>query len=223
MLAAGFARAHAGEKLRAHVGAGSDDALLYDDIEAFASCGLDVIVDCTVYPVSVDIARAAIEHGVSPVIGASGWTEEDLMSFGDAVDEANIGAMVVPNFAIGAVLMMRFAAEAARVLPDVEIIELHHAEKKDKPSATAIRTAAMIADARPTMRADVPIHSVRLHGLVAHQEVIFGGIGETLTIRHDSLSRDSFGPGIVLAARHVRQLNSLVVGLDALLFTDEVL
>lgn len=196
--------------------------MLYDDVEAFASCGLDVIVDCSVYPVSLDIARAAIANGVSPVIGASGWTEEDLISFGDAVDEANIGAMFVPNFAIGAVLMMRFAAEAARVMPDVEIIELHHAEKRDKPSGTAIRTAAMIQDARPTQRDPVPIHSVRLHGLVAHQEVIFGGIGETLTIRHDSLSRDSFGPGIVLAAKHVRQLHSLVVGLDALLFSDEV-
>ncbi len=196
--------------------------MFYDDIDAFAQSGLDVIVDCTVYPLSVSIARAAVASGVSPVIGASGWTEEDTISFADAVDEANIGAMIVPNFAIGAVLMMRFAAEAARVLPDVEIIEMHHAEKRDKPSGTATRTAAMIDDARPVSRAPVPIHSVRLHGLLAHQEVIFGGIGETLTIRHDSISRDSFGPGIVLAAKHVRQLNRLVVGLDALLFSDGV-
>jgi len=182
-----------------------------------------VIVDCTVYPISLDVARAAIANGVSPVVGASGWMEEDVISFGDAADEANIGAMIVPNFAIGAVLMMRFAAEAARVLPDVEIIEMHHAEKRDKPSGTAKRTAAMIEDARPMSRPPVTIHSVRLHGLLAHQEVIFGGIGETLTIRHDSISRDSFGPGIVLAAKHVRQLKSLVVGLDALLFSDEAL
>ena len=180
-----------------------------------------MIVDCTVYPISLDVARAAIANGVSPVVGASGWMEEDVISFGDAADEANIGAMIVPNFAIGAVLMMRFAAEAARVLPDVEIIEMHHAEKRDKPSGTAKRTAAMIEDARPISRPPVTIHSVRLHGLLAHQEVIFGGIGETLTIRHDSISRDSFGPGIVLAAKHVRQLKSLVVGLDALLFSDE--
>ena len=127
--------------------------------------------------------------------------------------------MLVPNFSVGAVLMMKLAAEAAKVMPHVEIIELHHEAKKDAPSGTAKLTAQRIAEAGGP--ADVPVHSVRLPGLVAHQEVIFGGDGETLTIRHDSLSRDSFGPGIVLAVRNVRKRKpGLTIGLESLLFTE---
>ena len=118
--------------------------------------------------------------------------------------------MVAPNFAVGAVLMMRFAKEAIKHLPNAEIIELHHAAKADKPSGTAIKTAQL-------MGGRVPIHSVRLPGLVAHQEVIFGGLGQTLTIRHDSISRESFMPGVIMAIRKIKSLNGLVYGLENLL------
>ena len=198
--------------------AGSPDVC--DDLGAFFAVGIDVVVDCTVYPISLEVARSAIARGVSPVIGATGWTEEDVTSFGDACDAAGIGAMLVPNFSLGAVLMMRLAAAAARVLPHVEIVELHHAAKRDAPSGTAKLTARRIAAAGGPQH--VPIHSVRLPGFVAHQEVLFGGEGETLTIRHDSLSRDSFGPGIVLAVRNVRRQSGCVVGLESLLFGEAV-
>ena len=189
---------------------------LFDDLSAFYGVGMDVVLDCTVYPISVDVTREAIDAGVSPVIGATGWTDEDLVSISDRCDEAEIGAMLVPNFAIGAVLMMRFAAEAARAMPHVEIVEMHHDGKKDKPSGTAALTAKRIHEAGGP--ANVPIHSVRLPGLVAHQVTMFGGVGETLTIRHDSMSRESFAAGMVLAVRNVRKLQGLVTGLDTLLF-----
>ena len=136
----------------------------------------------------------------------------------DDCDEQDVPGMLVPNFSVGAVLMMKLAAEAAKVMPHVEIIELHHQTKKDAPSGTAKLTARRIAEAGGPQ--NVPIHSVRLPGYVAHQEVLFGGDGETLTIRHDSLSRDSFGPGIVLAVRNVRRLSGLTIGLESLLFTE---
>jgi 4-hydroxy-tetrahydrodipicolinate reductase len=191
---------------------------IIDDLDAFYAVPMDVVVDCTVYPVSLDVARGAVDAGVSPVIGATGWTEEDIISFTDDCDEADIGAMIVPNFSVGAVLMMRLSAEVARVMPHVEIIELHHDGKRDKPSGTAKLTAQRISEAGGPH--DVPIHSVRLPGLVAHQEVIFGGNGETLTIRHDSLSRDSFGPGIVLAVRNVRRQPGCTIGLESVLFEE---
>jgi 4-hydroxy-tetrahydrodipicolinate reductase len=218
-LVAAFARSGAGELLTAHVGVG-DDARLYDDLEAFYAVGMDVVVDCTVYPVSLDVARTAVDNGVAPVIGATGWTDEDLISFTDDCDEAKIGAMFVPNFSVGAVLMMKLAVEAAKVMPQVEIIELHHEAKRDMPSGTAKLTAKRITDAGGPH--NVPIHSVRLPGYVAHQEVLFGGQGETLTIRHDSLSRESFGPGIVLAVRNVRRQSGCTIGLESLLFGEAV-
>ncbi|HYW54482.1 MAG TPA: dihydrodipicolinate reductase C-terminal domain-containing protein [Dongiaceae bacterium] len=184
-----------------------------DDLDAFFAHGLDAVVDCTVYPVTVDVARAALAAGVPPVIGASGWTDEDLVVLGDLCDQTGVPAMFVPNFSFGAVLMMRFAAQAARVLPRAEIVELHHDAKRDAPSGTAKLTARRIHEAGAPLP---PIHSVRLPGLLAHQETIFGGTGETLTLRHDSLSRESFGPGIVAALRAVRSQRGLVVGLDAL-------
>jgi 4-hydroxy-tetrahydrodipicolinate reductase len=188
----------------------------HDDLEPFYATGMDVVVDCTTYPMTIDVAREAIDAGVAPVIGASGWTDEDLVSLADRCDEAGIGAMFVPNFALGAVLMMRFAAEAAKVMPHVEIVEMHHDGKRDKPSGTATLTAKRIAEAGGPHA--VPIHSVRLPGMLAHQMTIFGGTGETLTLRHDSLSRDSFAAGIVLAARNVRAQTGLITGLDTLLF-----
>ena len=203
-LSAAFVR-QAGERI--------DDVAVYDDLDEFVASGLDVVVDCTVYPVTVDVARASIEAGIPIVIGATGWTDEDLLVLSDLCDEADVPAMLVPNFSFGAILMMRFAAQAARVLPRAEIVELHHDGKRDAPSGTAKLTARRIHEAGAPLP---PIHSVRLPGLLAHQETIFGGIGETLIIRHDSLSRESFGPGIVAAVRAVRQQRGLVVGLDAL-------
>jgi 4-hydroxy-tetrahydrodipicolinate reductase len=167
-------------------------------------------VDFTVYPVTLDVAREAIERAVSPVIGATGRTEEDRLALSDRCDELGVGAALVPNFAIGAVLMMRFAAQAAKFFPTAEIVELHHDRKLDKPSGTAKFTAER-------MGKDVPIHSVRLRGLVAHQEVLFGGEGETLTIRHDSLSRESFMGGVLTAIRGVRARKGLTLGLDSFL------
>jgi 4-hydroxy-tetrahydrodipicolinate reductase len=199
---------------------GRGGAGVYDTLEAFYAVGMDVVVDCTVYPVSLDVARTAVDNGVSPVIGATGWTDEDIVAFADDCDEQGVGAMLVPNFSVGAVLMMRLAAEAARVMPHVEIVELHHEAKRDAPSGTAKLTARRIAEAGGPK--NVPIHSVRLPGLVAHQEVLFGGDGETLTIRHDSLSRECFGPGIVLAVRNVRRRPGLTIGLESLLFPEAV-
>jgi 4-hydroxy-tetrahydrodipicolinate reductase len=214
-LAAGFARRGAGEPIARHLTGIRSDARLFDDVLAFLSAGLDAIVDFTPYPVSLDIAREAVAAGISPVVGATGWPDEDVISFEDECDEREVGAMLVPNFALGAVLMMKFAQEAAKVFPSVEIIEMHHDQKRDKPSGTAALTARRIEAARAGGR--VPIHSVRLPGLVAHQEVIFGGTGETLTIRHDSLARESFATGILLALRRVKTLKALEIGLDAAL------
>ena len=166
----------------------------------------DVLVVFTTPDAVVPAVRAAVEAGVHAVVGSSGW---DLSAV-DGLSGANV--FFAPNFAVGAVLMMRFAAEASRHMAKAEIIELHHDRKLDAPSGTAKRTAEL-------MDGDVPIHSVRLPGLVAHQEVIFGGVGETLTIRHDSLDRESFMPGVVLACRRVASLGtSPVVGLEHLLF-----
>jgi 4-hydroxy-tetrahydrodipicolinate reductase len=189
---------------------------LFDDLQAFYAARMDVVIDCTVYPVTLDVARRAIDAGVAPVIGATGWTEADVLSLVKRCEEASIGSLLVPNFSIGAALMMRFAAEAVTFLPHVEIVELHHDGKRDKPSGTAKMTARRISEAGGP--ATVPIHSVRLPGLVAHQETIFGGTGETLTIRHDSSGHAAYAAGIVLAARNVRAQRGLVNGLDALLF-----
>jgi 4-hydroxy-tetrahydrodipicolinate reductase len=217
-LVAAFDREHPGDLLASHIGAGGD-ARIHDTLESFYAVGMDVAVDCTVYPITIDVARGAIDNKISPVIAATGWTDEDIIVLEDDCDEQGVPGMLVPNFSVGAVLMMKFAAEAAKLMPHVEIVELHHETKKDAPSGTAKLTARRIAEAGGPKA--VPIHSVRLPGYVAHQEVLFGGIGETLTIRHDSMSRDSFGPGIVLAVRNVRKSKGgLTIGLDSLLFPE---
>ena len=171
----------------------------------------DVLVDFTVPTSAVANAREAAAAGVHVVIGTTGFDPAEL----DGVNGANI--FIAPNFAIGAVLMMQFAVQAARHMAKAEIIELHHDRKVDAPSGTAARTAALIAAASES-GATPPIHSVRLPGLVAHQEVIFGDVGQTLTIRHDSIDRESFMPGVLLAIRRVPGLTqSPVVGLEHLL------
>ena len=168
----------------------------------------DVLVDFTRPDTALDNARAALAAGVHVVIGTSGFDLEGLRS---AARGASANAFVAPNFAIGAVLMMRFAAEAARHMRSAEIVELHHAAKVDAPSGTAARTAEL-------MGGDVPIHSVRLPGIVADQEVILGDVGQTLTIRHTTTDRSCFMPGVLLAIRRVSGLSeSPVVGLEHLL------
>lgn len=175
----------------------------------------DVLVDFTPRPATQDVARAALERGVFPVIGSSEWNDAEREELSALCDALSGGALIVPNFAIGAVLMMRFAQEAARFFPTIEIVEMHRAEKRDKPSGTAAATAARIkANGGPS---EVPIHSVRLQGLLAHQEVLCGSAGELLTIRHDSLSRESFAAGILFAIRSTPALKGLHVGLDSIL------
>jgi 4-hydroxy-tetrahydrodipicolinate reductase len=215
-LVGGFDRQHDGGELQATLGLSRPSGRLYSDVDAFYDGAKpDVVVDFTVYPVSLDVARGAVERKISPVIGATGWQGEDEIAFADLCDEQGVGAALVPNFAIGAVLAMRFAEEAARYFPTAEVIELHHDGKLDKPSGTSKATAKRISAA--SGRADVPIHSVRLRGLVAHEEILFGGEGETLTIRHDSLARTSFMGGVLRAVRGVREKRGLVIGLEAFL------
>lgn len=175
----------------------------------------DVVVEFTVPDTVYGNARTCLERGVHSVIGTTGLTDVQLGELAELAAESNANCFIAPNFAIGAVLMMEASKLIAPHMPDCEIIELHHDQKLDAPSGTAKRTAGLIAEAGG--RADVPIHSVRLPGLVAHQEVIFGGLGETLTVRHDSLARESFMPGVLLAVRRVRELDGLVVGLENLL------
>jgi 4-hydroxy-tetrahydrodipicolinate reductase len=192
----------------------------------------DVAVDFTLPQSVMANARTVVSAKVPCVVGATGLKPANLEELGALCREHDTPALVAPNFAIGAVLMMQFAAEAARHFEAAEIVELHHATKIDAPSGTALRTAELIAAAagrppaakeedmpraRGRTAGSVQIHSVRLPGLVAHQEVIFGGLGQTLSIRHDSISRESFMPGVLLAIRKVRGLSGLTVGLEKIL------
>ena len=171
----------------------------------------DVLVDFTLPDTALENIREAVRAGVHVVVGTTGFDVEGVR------DLTGANVFIAPNFAIGAVLMMKFAAEAARHMPSAEIIELHHDGKQERPSGTAARTARLMHEAAP-QRAEPAIHSVRLPGLVAHQEVILGDVGQTLTIRHDSIDRDSFMPGVLLAIRKVAELpDSPVIGLEHLL------
>ena len=177
----------------------------------------EVVVDFTTPTVALENALACLRAGVHVVVGTTGFDPAPLAGVRPDDGGPPANAFIAPNFAIGAVLMMRFAAEAAAHMPSAEIIELHHDRKVDAPSGTAKLTAELMANA--SGRPAPPIHSVRLPGLVAHQEVILGDIGQTLTIRHDSIDRESFMPGVLLAVRRVGELQSSpVVGLDKLLF-----
>jgi len=182
----------------------ADPALGVDLADILGDC--DVVVDFTQPETALANARACVRSGVHAVVGTTGWDPAQL-----AGEDGDGKVFVAPNFAIGAVLMMQFAAQASRYMTKAEIIELHHDRKVDAPSGTAARTAEL-------MNGEVPIHSVRLPGLVAHQEVILGDVGQTLTIRHDSTDRTSFMPGVLLAIRKVGSLEeSPVVGLEHLL------
>jgi 4-hydroxy-tetrahydrodipicolinate reductase len=176
--------------------------------DAVDVAGLDACVDFTTPDAAPSNVRAALEQGVSCVVGTTGWDPQPLH---EPAREGGLRLFVAPNFSIGAVLMMRFAAEAAAYMPRAEIIELHSEAKKDAPSGTAAATARLIGG-------DPVIHSVRLPGLVAHQEVIFGAEGQLLTIRHDTTARESFADGVLLALSKLAELPpGLTVGLDALL------
>ncbi|OBI10089.1 4-hydroxy-tetrahydrodipicolinate reductase [Mycolicibacter heraklionensis] len=215
--------------LSAEVDAGDELSLLTDG-------GTEVVIDFTHPDVVMDNLKFVIDNGIHAVVGTTGFTEARLDQVRSWI-EAKPGSavLIAPNFAIGAVLSMHFATQAARFFESVEVIELHHPQKADAPSGTATRTAALIAEARkgllpnpdatstglPGARgADVdgvPVHSVRLAGLVAHQEVLFGTMGETLTIRHDSIDRTSFVPGVLLAVRRVAEFPGLTIGIEPLL------
>jgi len=192
---------------------GRADPALATSVADVLALGPDVLVDFTLPSTALSHAREAVAAGVHVVIGTTGFDPDEL----DDLRGGPANVFIAPNFAIGAVLMMQFAAQAARHMARAEIIELHHDLKVDRPSGTAVRTAALMAAAAGG-GVEVPIHSVRLPGLVAHQEVILGDVGQTLTIRHDSIDRESFMPGVLLAVRRVGTLEqSVVVGLERLL------
>jgi 4-hydroxy-tetrahydrodipicolinate reductase len=207
-----------------------------DPLSLFTDSETEVVIDFTHPDVVMDNLKFLIDNGIHAVVGTTGFTDERVSQVKVWLEESRTTAVLIaPNFAIGAVLSMQFAKQAARFFESVEVIELHHPQKADAPSGTAARTARVIAEARKGLPpnpdatstgldgargADVdgiPVHSVRLAGLVAHQEVLFGTQGETLTIRHDSLDRTSFVPGVLLAVRTVREHPGLTVGLEPFL------
>lgn len=205
----------------------------YDLKKSIKDSGAQVVVDFTlpdcVYQNTVDI----IEAGACPIIGTSGLKQEQVKTLQEKYAHLKRGGLIAPNFSLGGVLMMKYAREIARYMPHVEIIEMHHDNKVDSPSGTAMRTAEMIADvatpqaqkstrenvpgARGATYHGIPIHAVRLPGFLAHQQIIFGEIGETLTLRHDSIDRQSFMPGVCLACEKVVKLDKLVYGLEEIL------
>ncbi|WP_287002189.1 4-hydroxy-tetrahydrodipicolinate reductase, partial [Gordonia sp. UBA7860] len=209
-----------------------------DDPVVFVDTDTSVVIDFTHPSVVMDNLKFLIENGIHAVVGTTGFTAERLAQVREWLSDApDVGVLIAPNFAIGAVLSMRFAQQAARFFDSVEVIELHHPQKADAPSGTAYRTAALIAESRaqagvgpspdatteelPGARGavvdGVRVHSVRLAGLVAHQEVLLGTQGETLTIRHDSIDRSSFAPGVLLGVRQIGTRPGLTVGLDELM------
>ncbi len=206
-----------------------------DRLETLADAGTQVVVDVTTPDAVMGNLAFAIDHGIHAVVGTTGFDEDRLDKLREQLTGApGVGVLIAPNFSLGAILMMRFAAQAASLFESVEIVELHHPTKADAPSGTARRTAELIAEARhaagvgpvPDATAQqlegargaviggVHLHSVRVRGLVAHQEVILGGVGETLTIRHDSLDRAGFVPGVLAGISGVREHPGLTVGLE---------
>jgi 4-hydroxy-tetrahydrodipicolinate reductase len=209
-----------------------------DSLDAITAAGAEVALDFTQPDAALDNVRWCVEHGVNVVVGTSGFGADTLAQVEKLfTEDQTVSVLVVPNFSIGAVLLMRFAADAAAYFESVEIVEMHHPNKVDAPSGTAVRTAELIAAARTaagrgpvpdatTTDADgargasvagIPVHAIRARGYVASQEVVFGDAGETFTLRHDSHDRESFMPGVITALRGVGSLRGLTVGLDSLL------
>jgi 4-hydroxy-tetrahydrodipicolinate reductase len=212
-----------------------------DDLETLVATGAEAIVDFTHPDAVMANLRFCVERGIDAVVGTTGFDEDRLDQVrGWLRGHPEVGVLIAPNFSVGAVLMMRFAAEAARFFESVEIVELHHPDKADAPSGTARRTAELVAGARRDAGLGDPpdatstgldgargaevegihVHGLRVRGLVAHQEVILGGLGETLTIRHDSLDRASFTPGVLLGLRRIGDTPGLTVGLESFLDLD---
>lgn len=206
--------------------------------EAISRLQADIVIDVTSAHAVYNNTRTIITHGARPIIGSSGLVAAQIEALQTLSLEKKIGGVIAPNFSIGVVLMMKFAAQAAAYFPNYEIIEYHHDQKQDAPSGTALKTAEIMSQARAgaeqastthlhhtipgsrgALHHNVPIHAIRLPGLVAHQTVLFGGNGETLSLRHDSLDRSCFMPGIILACQRVGQLSTLVYGLEHLLET----
>lgn len=226
---------HTGEDIGSIALGRTNGVLVDNNLErALAKAEPEVCVDFTRPEGLFSRIQTVLNAGVHPVVGTTGLTQVELADLSELCNRLQKGAIIAPNFAIGALLMMKFAKEAARFFPAVEIIELHHPKKVDAPSGTAIKTAEMILETQTKQQSEatqiesvhgvrggelggVRIHSVRLPGFVAHQEVIFGGSGQVLTIRHDSMNRESFMPGVILAIRKVRELTGLVYGLDKLI------
>lgn len=234
-LVAAIDRSKIGEQIGPLIGHPKIGVPISDELDRLLEAEVEVAIDFTHPDVVMENVRWCIDHAIHLIVGTSGVTPEDLQEIeGAMADEgAESNVIVAPNFALGAVLMMRFASQAVRFFPAVEVIELHHDQKADAPSGTAIATVRRLEDER-TDRWQGPapetiegvrggnvdgirVHSVRLPGLVAHQEVIFGSQGQTLSIRHDSIDRSSFVPGILLAARAVMTRPGLTVGLEPLL------
>lgn len=215
--------------------AGLDVPIFTDPAECFQQANVDVLIDLTTPERGYIHTKTALEHNVRPVVGTTGFTAEQLEELKKLAEERDLGCIIAPNFAIGAILMMKFSEMAAKYFDDVEIIEMHHDQKLDAPSGTAIKTAEMIAQNREVRKqghedeketipgargADfdgMRIHSVRLPGLIAHQQVLFGAGGQTLTIRHDSYNRASFMSGVKVSVETVMALNTLVYGLESIL------
>ncbi len=227
-----------GESLGLAAGEAGGDILVEElTRETLPATTAQVMVDFSTPMAVMKNIELALACGVHPVVGTTGISQADLEQIRKSVNRSGVGTVVAPNFALGAVLMMKFSASAARFFAQAEVIELHHDKKIDAPSGTALKTAEMIAAARTAaaqggeereeilklegarggILENVHIHSVRLSGLIAHQMVIFGGLGQTLTIRHDSYDRSSFMPGVVLAVKHVAGSKQLIYGLENLL------
>jgi 4-hydroxy-tetrahydrodipicolinate reductase len=234
-LAAAIDRSKRGQSIGDLVAHPEVDVPVSDELDRLLEAEVEVAVDFTHPDVVMDNVRWCVTHAVHLVVGTSGLSHEDLQEVQALIDDegADSNVIVAPNFALGAVLMQRFATEAARYLPAVEIIELHHDGKADAPSGTAVATvrgiqrsraepwrgplAESLEGARGGDVEGIRVHSVRLPGLVAHHEVIFGGKGQTLTIRHDSTDRSSFMPGVLMAVRAIMRRPGLTLGLDPLL------
>jgi 4-hydroxy-tetrahydrodipicolinate reductase len=212
-----------------------DGVPVFTDKAALSGFDADVWVDFTMPAVAYENTRFALENGFAPVVGTTGFSESQIAELIDLSAQKKLGGLIAPNFAIGAILLMEFAAKASKYFPDLEIIELHHDKKKDVPSGTAVKTAELIREVRQAKKQGAEdevetlagargaefdgfrIHSVRLPGLVAHQEVIFGAQGEGLTLRHDSYDRVSFMSGVNLGIKEVVKRDQLVYGLEKLL------
>jgi 4-hydroxy-tetrahydrodipicolinate reductase len=210
----------------------NDNVKLFGDLKDIQT-DADVWIDFTIPAAAFENAKFAIEHGIHPVVGTSGMSDDQVSELQKLAADKGVGGVIAPNFGLSAVLLMKFAKEAAKYMPDVEIIEMHHADKLDAPSGTALSTAKMIDEVRgnhPTPKSDetlsgvrggdyngIKIHSVRLPGYIAHEQVLFGGKGEALTIRQDSFDRGSFMNGVEIAVPAAAKATKLIVGLENIL------